>query len=349
MVYINGRFLTQPITGVQRFAYELCLHLSRIRKDTVLLVPAMSLIKKDYILTELNVIELKGGSGHYWEQITLSLFLTKNNKALLVNLCNTGPAFYKNQIVTQHDISYIRFPHSFSRRFRFFYLLLTPLLLKNSKAIITVSDFSRNEISTYYKIGKSKIYVIPNAVGHLFSMVNNCERNSGEEYYLTVSSVNYHKNLHGLVNALVESNVDIKLKIIGGKTAAFKNVDICIHDPRIIFLGRVTDEELVTLYQGAKAFIFPSFYEGFGIPPLEAQSCGCPVISSDRAAMKEVLDKSVFYFNPEVASEMINAIRFVNEDRVFREKLIEKGNENIKRFSWAESARKLNTLIEDFF
>lgn len=226
---------------------------------------------------------------------------------------------------------------------------LTPLLLKNSKAIITVSNFSRNEISTYYKIGKSKIYVIPNAVGHLFSMSNNCKRNSGEEYYLTVSSVNYHKNLHGLVNALVESNVDIKLKIIGGKTAAFKNVDICSHDPRIIFLGRVTDEELVKLYQGAKAFIFPSFYEGFGIPPLEAQSCGCPVISSDRAAMKEVLDKSVFYFNPEVAVEMINAIKFVNEDKVFRKRLIEKGNENIKRFSWAESARKLNTLIEDFF
>ncbi|MRT50496.1 glycosyltransferase family 1 protein [Raoultella sp. RIT712] len=349
MVYINGRFLTQPITGVQRFAYELCLHLSRIRKDTVILVPAISLIKKDYIVKELNIIELKGGSGHYWEQFTLSLFLNKNNKALLVNLCNTGPAFYKNQIVTQHDISYIRFPDSFSRKFRFFYMSLTPLLLKNSKAIITVSNFSKNEISSYYKVCKSKIYVIPNAVGHVFAMNNNCKLNGAEEYYLTVSSVNYHKNLHGLINALVESNIDIKLKVIGGRTAAFKNVDICVHDPRIDFLGRVTDEELVKLYQGAKAFIFPSFYEGFGIPPLEAQSCGCPVISSDRAAMKEVLDKSVFYFNPEIASEMINAIKFINENRRFRKKLIEKGNENIKRYSWTNSAHKLNTLIERFF
>ncbi|HDG9809446.1 glycosyltransferase family 4 protein [Raoultella planticola] len=347
MVYINGRFLTQDITGVQRFAYELCLQLSRLRTDIIILVPSVSLIKKDYLINELTIFELKGGGGHYWEQFTLPFFLKKNKESLLVNLCNTGPAFYKNQIITQHDISYIRFPESFSRKFRFFYMFLTPLLLRNSRAIVTVSNFSKKEISSHYKINKSKIHVIHNAVGHLFSDVVGCQLNN-EEYFLTVSSVNYHKNIHGLVRALVESNLNIKLKVIGGKTVAFRSIHFDFDDPRIVFLGRVTDVELAHLYKGAKAFIFPSFYEGFGIPPLEAQSCSCPVISSDRAAMKEVLSNSAFYFNPDATSEIVRAIKLINDKPSIRKQLIEKGKINVQRYSWLESANKLDALIKKF-
>ncbi|MGS4820551.1 glycosyltransferase family 4 protein [Raoultella terrigena] len=348
MIYINGRFLTQQITGVQRFAYELCLQLSRRRTDVIILVPALSLIKPDYIVSELTVFELKGGQGHYWEQVTLPFFLIKNKKPLLINLCNTGPAFYKNQIITQHDISYIKYPESFSKGFRFFYMCLAPLLLRNTKAIVTVSEFSKNEISAYYRINRSKIHVIPNAVGGEFKKNDNHKLND-DVYFLTVSSVNYHKNIHGLINALTKSDINIRLKVVGGSTAVFRNVNYTSDDPRVIFLGRVTDEELIQLYQGARAFIFPSFYEGFGIPPLEAQSCCCPVISSDRAAMKEVLGNSAIFFNPEVMSEIVKAMKLVGNDKLIREKLIERGLLNIKKYSWEQSAIILDALIRKVF
>jgi glycosyltransferase involved in cell wall biosynthesis len=159
--------------------------------------------------------------------------------------------------------------------------------------------------------------------------------------------VNYHKNIHGLVNAILSSDLDIYLKIIGDQTTVFNCIDVNTNDPRISFLGRVTDEELINLYQQAKAFIFPSFYEGFGIPPIEAQSCGCPVISSDRASLKEILNDSALFFDPSSTNEIIDAIHLIDTDKNIRNELIIKGSVNVLRYSWDESAKKLNLLIDE--
>lgn len=345
MIYINGRFLTQKITGVQRFAYELSKRLSQTRKDIVFLVPDLSSINPEYSISSMQIVEVKGGGGHYWEQITLPRFLKRNGMPLVISLCNTGPAFYKNQIATSHDITYVRFPNGFPKKFRYFYRLITPLIIKNAKSILTVSNFSKEEISTYYGCDKNKIHVIYNAVNEDFKNIN-CDSVGEERYFLAVSSVNYHKNIHGLVQAFMESKLDAKLNIIGGTTKIFNDVNIKVDDPRINFLGRVDDKTLIQLYQNAQAFIFPSFYEGFGIPPLEAQSCGCPVLSSDRASMKEVLASSAIYFDPENKSEIIDAMNSICSDSDLRKNLIQMGLDNVGRFSWQDSANKLNLLIE---
>ncbi|QNK08299.1 glycosyltransferase family 4 protein [Enterobacter sp. JUb54] len=344
-IYINGRFLTQKLTGVQRFAYELVLHLSRLRSDVIILVPNILSIQKEYPTKGLNIHELTGGKGHYWEQITLPLFMMRKKSRLLVNLCNTGPAFYKNQIVALHDISYVRYPSSFSRKFCIFYSSLTPFLLRNSKAVITVSNFSKNEIIKYYNHGKDNVFVISNAVSERF-YEGITSKNDDSEYFLTVSSINHHKNIKRLIQAILKSGLKIHLKIIGGTTQVFRNVNIDINDPRISFLGHVNDDELAKLYKGAKAFIFPSLYEGFGIPPLEAQSCLCPVISSNRSAMKEVLHDSVLYFDPECNYQIIKAISLLNNDKELRFMLTAKGRCNVRRFSWVSSAQKLSSLID---
>ncbi|HBU5929808.1 glycosyltransferase family 4 protein [Klebsiella pneumoniae] len=345
MIYINGRFLTQKITGVQRFAFELSSRLSQIRKDVVFLVPDLSLINPEYSTHSMKIIEVKGGGGHYWEQITLPQFLKKNGKPLIISLCNTGPAFYRNHIATSHDITYVRYPNGFPKKFRYFYRVITPLIIKNAQAILTVSNFSKEEISSHYNCNKNKINVIYNAVNSSFKK-NYSNSTVAESYFLAVSSVNFHKNLHGLVNAFSESDLDVKLKIIGGTTKFFSDVDINVDDPRISFLGRVDDEALIQLYQNAQAFIFPSLYEGFGIPPLEAQSCGCPVLSSDRASMREVLASSALYFNPDSKKEIIDSMNLIYSNDALRESLINKGIENVARFSWAESANKLNLLVD---
>ena len=347
MIYINGRFLLQRLTGVQRFAYELSVRICQLKDNVVILVPKIASIRKDYLVETLPIQEVRGGSGYFWEQVTLPFFFKKNNGYLLLNLCNTGPAFIKRQIVSLHDITYIRYPSSFSFLFRKFYGFLIPLLINNSRFIITVSEFSKKEISGFYSLNSDKIYVIPNAVDMKFC-AKQVEKICSDEYFLTVSSVCYHKNLHGLVNAILSSDIDVKLKIIGDKNSVFNFIDVDVDDPRIVFLGRVTDEQLVTLYQYAKAFVFPSYYEGFGIPPLEAQACQCPVISSNRAAMPEILNSSALFFDPCSDENIIDTISIINDNPEIRRDLIQKGLNNIGRFSWDKSAENIIELIDKF-
>ena len=145
-------------------------------------------------------------------------------------------------------------------------------------------------------------------------------------------------------------NTDHKLFIVGEINKNFANAELIgkiESDSRIKMIGRVSDSELVTLYSGASAFIFPSFYEGFGIPPLEAQACGCPVISSHAASLPEVLKDSVIYCSPHDTVDMANKIDLLLSSPDLRTELINKGYENIRRFSWEKSATKLLESIKE--
>ena len=345
MIYINARFLTQNTTGVQRFALEICKSLSKKRDDIVFLVPSVDLIIDKSCFNEFSIKEIKGGFGHFWEQFTLPRYLRSLGNPLLINLCNTAPIFYGNKISIIHDVTFLRYPESYSLKFRAFYKVLIPLVLKTSKKILTVSNFSKDDISKEYNLDKGKIDVIYNAVSDFFYPL--VTEKLEKTYALAVSSPNKHKNFPNLIDAFLKSNVDLDLKIIGSLSNAFNDqTSLVNNDPRIKFLGRVGDQELVELYQNAKFFIFPSLYEGFGIPPLEAQACGCPVISSNAASLPEVLKESAFYFEPNDVNSIRAAIEFVNLDTVLTEKLVIDGYENIKRFSWDKSAQKLNEIID---
>lgn len=346
MIYINGRFLTQDLTGVQRFAEEISINLQFIRDDIIFLVPDIKSIKRNVIAENINVQEAKGFKGHLWEQITLPHFLLKRGRPLLVNLCNTAPVMYSNQIVTHHDITYIKYPKSFPLSFRLLYRLLSPLMLRNSRKVITVSNFSKKEISQHYSCPLDKINVIYNAASSNFKEEKITNFELSDDYILAVSSTNYHKNFQGLIDEFLATNLDIKLKIIGGTAGVFNRINLENKDSRVQFIGRVDDAELIKLYQQAKAFVFPSLYEGFGIPPLEAQACGCPVISSNKASMPEVLEESVLYFDPDLKGDIANKLEKICNEQDCRELLIAKGLENVKRFSWIKSANKLNDLIE---
>lgn len=343
MIYCNGRFLTQNVTGVQRFAIEIGTRLA-VLTDVTFLVPDLSLVKFDHENKKINIVEVKGFSGHLWEQVTLPLFLKKNGDPLLVNLCNTAPIFYRHQVVTHHDITYIKYPQSYPFIFRKTYEFIARKIIKNAKSIITVSEFSKREICEYYRCDESRVSVIYNAVSDFFKPKSN---SSEGDYILAVSSPNYHKNFHGLLEAFTSMDLDIKLKIIGSASKTFSHVNLNIDDNRVEFLGRVDDEALIKLYQNAKLFVFPSFYEGFGIPPLEAQACGCPVASSNRASMCEVLGDSAVYFNPHSKNEICESISKIINDHSLGEELKKSGFENIKRFSWESSAKKIFNKINE--
>lgn len=350
MIYINGRFLLQEITGVQRFSYELVKNLFLIRDDIIVIVPDGDIKYDITFIKDSNLKILNLGKGHLWEQTILPAYLKKIGSPLLINLCNTAPIFYTNQIVTHHDITYIRHPNSFSLGFRLFYKIAPKFFLKNSKAIITVSEFSKREIVSYYRVNEDKVNVIYNAVNENFdiSTALDITLKDDDKYFLAVGSLAHHKNLNYLIEqfSTISQRYPVKLKIVGGSSRNLKSNTGDKNIQNIEFLGRVTEDELLDLYKNAFAFIFPSLYEGFGIPPLEAQACGCPVISSDMSVMPEVLSDSVLYFNPMVENDLADKIIYMLEHTSVANNLRVYGLNNVRRFSWKESSLQLSEMID---
>lgn len=344
-MFINCRFLTQEITGVQRYAIELSRRLKKI-DSAIRFVAPPNVIHQD-IAHELEAEIVGRRTGHAWEQIDLPLFMKREGHPLLVNLCNAAPIFYRNKITTIHDIAFLKSPESFSWKFRTLYRLLIPTILQTSKRILTVSDFTRREICTAYPIDFEKIDVIYNAASSFESTA--VENNRDRPYILAVSSLNARKNLHGLIKAfsLIQSKSS-HLYIAGGFNRSFSDKalnSLVSANPRIHFLGRVSDAELAKLYHNAAVFVFPSFYEGFGIPLLEAQLYGCPVICSDASSFPEVCGDSALYFSPDDPVDIASKIDLLLDNPELASKLVAAGFINNQRFNWDKSAQDLYCLL----
>lgn len=347
-IYINARFLTQDITGVQRFAIEISLQLKKILKNDVVFLSPNN-IKQDSIKEELEAIVIGNNTGHKWEQFDLPRYLKSIKSPLLLNIANTAPLFYSNKISTIHDIAFEIYPEMFSLPFRVFYKFLIPRLYKHSKSVFTVSEFSKKEILRLYGDKGQNIHVIYNGISNVFKP-NDTKKT--EKFILAVSSLNKRKNFNNLLKTFNEITElpDIKLYLIGGINRNFTDqglTDLINSNNNIKFIGRVSDDELVNLYSSAEVFVFPSIYEGFGIPPLEAQSCGCPVVASNVTSIPEVCGESVLYFNPYDIADMKETLLKVLSEQGLKDKLVNKGFENINRFSWEKSANKILNIIEE--
>ena len=345
---VNARFLTKPITGVQRFAIEISRRL-RNYLDDVSFVSPKNIVHRE-LFSELGAKVVGSHTGYLWEQVDLVRYLRKMNSPLLLNLENTAPIWYRYKITTLHDIGFIRYPEFYARSFSTFYRLFTPFVVKTSIKIITVSEFSKNEIITKYKLPSSKVEVIYNAVNEKFHPLIN-EKKYKENYILAVSSLNRRKNFEGLLLAFSKlSNENVKLYVVGEENRVFGKGGIkeeLRNVPKVRFLGRMDDDRLIELYSNALFFVFPSFYEGFGLPPLEAQACGCPVIVSNRSSLPEIYKDTALYCDPDDVEDIKNKMKMLIERSDLREDLREKGLFNVKRFSWDLSAKKLADVIKE--
>lgn len=343
-LYVNGRFFAQPATGVQRFAEQSLRELVRLRRDVVVLVPRDTDVP-DWLDDE-NVTRVGRLRGHAWEQIELPLHLARHGSPLLLSLASTAPMFYRHQICTHHDITYVRYPTSFSASFRLLYRLVVPRMLRSSRSIITVSEFSRREIASHYGVDIDKISVVSNAADDRFRPGSGAD---DRPYFLAVSSPNEHKNFQRLLSAYAsrQDALESDLIIIGQQTSSFvaQQYDSDTSS-RVSFTGRVPDEQLVRLYQHARAFVFPSLYEGFGIPPLEAQQCGIPVASSNAASLPEVLGDSVLYFDPRDLSRLGDVLIELDSDPQLRNRLRDAGYANAAQYSWEKSATQILRIVE---
>lgn len=346
MVYINGRFLTQPVTGVNRFALEICKALAELRYDFRVVVPGSVGNRKDL---PFELCSFGNLTSHFWEQIDLLRFLRKEGTPLLVNLSGLGPLYYRNQIITIHDLSFYRQPEWFSRPYRMFYSFATPVISRSAQAIITVSEFSKGEIIKYLNTDPGKIVVVPNAVSANITQ----DEGSGmdkeilkKKYLLAVSSLDPRKNHQRLIEAFGQDGFkDYNLLLVGKGSRNF-NVRLETGDnSRIKFLGYISDADLSLLYKRAELFVYPSLYEGFGIPPLEAMANGCAVVVSDIESLREVCGDAAEYVNPQSASSIGEGVLNVLHDEGLRGELVSRGMKRAAYFSWQRSAERLLALL----
>lgn len=340
MLIVNARFLTQNITGVQRFAIEISKELKKIYGESIRFVAPYNVLHHD-LARELDAEIIGINKGHLWEQIDLPLYLKSNGSPLLLCLANTAPLLYSNKIVTVYDLAFCHHPEWFSRSFARVYNFMIPKILRKSKWVFTDSEFIKNEMHDIYGIDREKIDVVYGAPADIFKFVDLMR----EPFALAVGSIDPRKNLKPLIE-LFSSNQEHALVIVGQQNRVFASMDIDNVPSNISFSGYVSDDELVRLYNSASVFVYPSLYEGFGIPPLEAQACGCPVICSNMASLPEVGGDSVIYCDPYDKEDMIQKIKMVLDDEDRQNELRQKGFENIRRFSWEGSAKKMMKVIE---
>ncbi|WP_266205278.1 glycosyltransferase family 4 protein [Pontibacter kalidii] len=349
---INARFLTQNITGVQRFAIEVSKQLKQlVPASEICFVSPPNMLHKD-LASELGVIVIGKHTGHLWEQLDLMQFLRSQGNPILVNLANSAPLFYSNNVVTIHDLAVFHNPKWFSLLYRTYYRFLTPIIVKAARLVFTVSDAVKEELIKKFKLAPGNVEVIYNAVSDRFQPVQTKSAKAEDKYILTVSSLDPRKNLRNLILGFTNSGVtDHSLYIIGGQSTAFAKTDlqdIIQQDSRIKLLGRVSDNELPDLYAHAKLFAYLSLYEGFGLPNIEAMAMGTPVLTSDIAATKEVCGEAACYVDPNDVNKISLSISNLLNDPELLSNLSERGLGKCKEYSWTTSATKLYHAITKF-
>ncbi|MBA7685159.1 N-acetylgalactosamine-N,N'-diacetylbacillosaminyl-diphospho-undecaprenol 4-alpha-N-acetylgalactosaminyltransferase [subsurface metagenome] len=255
-------------------------------------------------------------------------------------------------------MNYFYYPEDSSKLTTFFLKLLVPLAARRSDKIITVSRNSKKDIVQILKIPEGKICVIYEAGSSRLSLptaIKNKVRNKLKErdginkkFILTVSASHPHKNLYRLIEAYdilyKRYQIDCQLVIVGIKGRAQSVLMSLVKElsleKRIIFTGWVTNEDLSWLYSQAELFVFPSLFEGFGIPVLEAMAHGAPVVSSNVASLPEVVGDAALLVDPYSVDEIAEAMYRVLTDKNLRKDLIEKGSERVHHFSWEKTARE---------
>lgn len=329
------------MTGINRFAYELCKASSRLFEFTI--IAPNGRILPEYDIRGLNIIEYGRLKSHLWEQISLPLFLSTKKNYILLNFSGLGPLLNKSKITTIHDVSFLHNPDWFSKGYYLFYKILTPLIIKTSRAILTVSEFSKSEILKYYDVTPAKIHVVYNAVTK--ALENSTSDNQKDKYILTVGSLDPRKNFKTLIRAFSDERLKhLELRIVGGTNRVFGELGYDMQNsPNIKFLGRISDEELRNQYRNAHLFILASLYEGFGIPPLEALGNGCPIALSDIPVFHEIFEDAAVYFNPTDVNDIIGAILKSYNNSMSPS--VDTPNKVLKKFSWNRSAKKIQSIL----
>lgn len=366
-IAIDARFASGQKTGVGKYTFNLIKAVSKSMDENELHL---------FVNERLEKIESTNIQFHHtgvtpemhpqqelWENIYLPLSLKRNK----INIFHS-PAFFlplftpgTKKIVTIHDLAVFKFPETFPFRFSNYLQFMIKLSVKSADKIIAVSNFVKDEIINILKVEPDKITVIYEGIDEMIKgQGSHCrealQREVGVDnfketrvlthgFILYTGTIEPRKNIINIIksfNILKDKGLPYKLVLAGKKgwlsETIFEEVKRSRFKDDIILTGYIPDEELKLYYSACDVFVYPSLYEGFGLPPLEAMACGAPVVVSDIPVFRETLSESALFINPESPQEMADGIvRVLNDDNL-RRNLKKKGDEQVKKFSWERTA-----------
>lgn len=287
--------------------------------------------------------------GHAWEQLDLPRHA---RGGILLSLGNTAPLMSRRQVIVIHDAGVFSTPEAYSWSFRAWYKWLQTLLVRSGIQVVTVSAFSRAEIIRYLGGHADRVAVIGEGADHMNRIVADpgVLASAGlmpGRFVLAVGNLAAHKNLAALGElARVLAARDMTLVIAGGLPAgAFKDDgDVLLPRPAR-YVGRVGDGALKALYQAAACFVFPSRYEGFGLPAVEAMACDCPVVAADIPALRETCGKAALYGGPGSPQDIAFQVCRVLDEDGLAHRLRQAGTEQVSQYTWDRAAWALNRVI----
>ena len=353
-IYVNGRFLTQPFSGVQRYASEIVAQLdARVGRGEnatgtryVLLTPGNA---RDAGLRHIAQRAVGRLQGHAWDQID---FARAAWRGVALGLAAAGPVALRRQLVVIHDAAVQRHPELFSANYVRAHAVIDRLLVRRAR-LATVSDFSRRELAELLHVDAASILVARNGADHLTrapdpTIVDRLGL-SNAPFFLVLGNITPNKNLAVAIRALARLQpAPVRLVAVGRlEPSVFGQGAMPAMGDGLILAGRLDDAEVVGLMRAARALVFPSLYEGFGIPPLEAMANDCPVLASTADAVRETCGDAADYFDPRDDAALASLMRAALDDSgAWRAKRIAAGRARVGQFSWRDSATVLATTVE---
>ena len=339
-LYVNGRFLTQNVTGVQRYAIEMCKKLATMFDDFHIAVPKSTKTHEDKLKPFL--FEVGQLSGTIWEQVDLCRFM-KNNGSVLLNLCNTAPLGYHRNVVTIHDLGVFRNSDWYEWKFANWYKFLTPRIVKKAISILTVSEFSKREMIDVLGIDAQNIHVVYNGVGEDLRSASVQQK---EKIVLHVGTLSERKNVKMIVDCYLQSCPNNFKLVLCGK--ADKNLSIPATEfnkiNSIEVINGLNDTQLSALMAKASYLISASNYEGFGLPVLEGLANDAKPILSDIPVYRELFSGVAEFFSLERPEELVKIFQGLDANDSKLESSVE--SDFLERFKFGRSADKIKTIIQ---
>lgn len=296
--------------------------------------------------TDIN-IQKPTTTNRYLAHLWTHFILPFKSGDILYCPANIAPIFVpknKKLIITIHDVAFLTYKKSFSKFFYLYYSSLIPFNIKRADEIITVSTASKKEIIKFFPYANNKITVIPLGIDKKYKIKKDLKK---KKQILYVGSINERKNIIGVIESFekLPKELDYTLVLIGNFFNIFslsnkmkKTLARAKKNSKITFKQGLDDESLIYEYNISSIFILPSFYEGFGLPLLEAMACGTPIITSRISSMPEVCGDAALYVNPYDIEEISNKLKMLIDDKDLQEELVQKGLEKIKGYTWGNAA-----------
>ena len=353
--------------GIGTYVRNLLRHLARIDRSTeyVLFTQPADVELGTELGDNFRTVVERAGAYSLREQLTIPMDLRRERIDLFHAPHYVLPPLTPcKSVVTIHDCIHLRFPQYLPNSFAYAYAR-SSLWVATHRAsrVLTVSEASKRDILRYFRVPEGKIDVIYNAIDErLGEPLSNEEIGRVRERYqlndpfvLYAGNIKPHKNLERLIEAfhMLRRNgfEQVKLLIIGDEISQYATLRRAVHRHKlhkhVRFFGFVPDKTLAALYRLASVFVFPSLYEGFGLPPLEAMASGTPVITSNVSSLPEVVGDAALLIDPYESAEIANAIRRVLTEPVLAADMRQRGLARVKDFSWERSVARVRQIYEE--